>query len=253
MSIRLLLAGTIVVGIVTLATTHFIVRPHIQALTKARAEAEASRERERISRVAAEAELARTNEKLARTENDLRAAGTQLTQATAHSTETEQRATKLESQLTATKQTLAGAQADLAAWNSSELSVDQIKNLMAQMKRLRSTNELLRVSVEDLSFQLARAQAKLDVIFDDDANLEQALPAGLKGNVLAVDPKYDFVVLDIGAASGVEKNGRLLVNRDSKLVAELKVTRVEKDRSIADIIAGRKIRDVLAGDRVITP
>ena len=251
MSIRLLLAGTIVVGIVTLATTQLVVRPHIQALTKARAEAEASRERERISRVAAEAELARTNEKLARTENDLSAAGTQLTQATARSTETEQRATKLESQLNSTKQTLAGAQADLAAWNSSELSVDQIKNLIAQLKNLRSTNQLLRASVEDLSFQLARAQAKLDTVFTDD--LEQALPAGLKGNVLAVDPKYDFVVLDIGAASGVEKNGRLLVNRDSKLVAELKVTRVEKDRSIADIIAGRKIRDVLAGDRVITP
>jgi len=251
MSIRLLLAGTIVVGIVTLATTQLVVRPHIQALTKARAEAEASRERERISRVAAEAELARTNEKLARTENDLRTASTELTQATARFTETEQRATKLDAQLNATKQTLAGVKADLAAWNSSELSVDQIKNLIAQLKSLRSTNELLRVSVDDLSFQLARAQAKLDVLFTDD--LEQALPAGLKGNVLAVDPKYDFVVLDIGAANGVERNGRLLVNRDSKLVAELKVTRVEKDRSIADIIAGRKIRDVLAGDRVITP
>ena len=76
------------------------------------------------------------------------------------------------------------------------------------------------------------------------------LPADLKGKILVVDPKWDFVVLDIGEDQGVIPDGELLVSRDGKLVAKVVVRSVEKDRCIANIIPGWKLGDVIEGDEV---
>ena len=76
------------------------------------------------------------------------------------------------------------------------------------------------------------------------------LRADLKGKVVVVDPKWDFVVLDIGDEQGVLKDGELLVSRDGKLVAKVIVRTVEKDRCIANIVPGWKLGEVFEGDQV---
>ena len=76
------------------------------------------------------------------------------------------------------------------------------------------------------------------------------LPADLKGKILVVDPKWDFVVLNIGEDQGVIQDGELLVSRDGKLVAKVIVRSVEKDRSIANIVPGWKLGEVIEGDEV---
>ena len=73
----------------------------------------------------------------------------------------------------------------------------------------------------------------------------------LKGKVLATDPKWDFVVLNVGEDQGVLENGELLVNRNGKLVAKVRVRTVEKTRCIANIVPGWKIGEVLEGDSVL--
>ena len=77
------------------------------------------------------------------------------------------------------------------------------------------------------------------------------LPATLVGKVLVTDPKWDFVVLNVGEDQGALSNGELLVSRDGKLVAKVKITSVQKDRSIANIVPGSKLGEVLEGDKVI--
>jgi len=69
--------------------------------------------------------------------------------------------------------------------------------------------------------------------------------------VVVVDPKWDFVVLDIGADQDVLENGELLVSRGGKLVDKVIVRTVEKDRCIANIMPGWKLGDVYEGDEVI--
>jgi hypothetical protein len=76
------------------------------------------------------------------------------------------------------------------------------------------------------------------------------LRADLKGKILVVDPKWDFVVLDIGIDQGVKEDGELLVSRDGKLVAKVIVRSVEGSRSIANIVPGWKIEQVIEGDDV---
>jgi hypothetical protein len=45
-------------------------------------------------------------------------------------------------------------------------------------------------------------------------------------------------------------NGELLVSRDGKLVAKVVVRSIEKDRSIANVVPGWKLGEVIEGDEV---
>ena len=81
-------------------------------------------------------------------------------------------------------------------------------------------------------------------------NYVVTLPATLKGKILVVDPKWDFVVLNIGDDQGVMQDGELLVSRDGKLVAKVIVRSVEKDRCIANVMPGWKLGEVIEGDEV---
>jgi hypothetical protein len=59
------------------------------------------------------------------------------------------------------------------------------------------------------------------------------------------------VVLDIGANKGVENRGVLMVSRNAKLVAKIKVMSVQPERSIANIIPDWKLDTVMEGDQVL--
>ena len=53
------------------------------------------------------------------------------------------------------------------------------------------------------------------------------------------------------AKQGVVERGELLVNRDGKLVAKLRVTGVEPKRCIANVLPEWKQADVMEGDAVL--
>jgi hypothetical protein len=74
--------------------------------------------------------------------------------------------------------------------------------------------------------------------------------ANLRGRILVVDPKWDFVVLNIGENQGVLPEGELLVSREGKLVAKIIVRSVEGNRCIANIMPGWKLGEVIEGDEV---
>jgi hypothetical protein len=78
-----------------------------------------------------------------------------------------------------------------------------------------------------------------------------ALPSNLVGKVLQIDPKWQFLVLDVGADQGALNRGQMLVHRGGRLVAKVKITHVEKHQCIADILPGWKLTEVHEGDQVI--
>ena len=77
------------------------------------------------------------------------------------------------------------------------------------------------------------------------------MPANLKGKILVADPKWEFIVVDVGENQGVLEDGELLVNRNGKLIAKVRVRSVQKDRSIANVLPGWKLGDLMEGDQVI--
>lgn len=78
---------------------------------------------------------------------------------------------------------------------------------------------------------------------------------GLEGKILAVNPNWNFVVLNIGDRQGVVSGASLIVKRGGSLVAKLRVTSVEPSTSIADVQAGSSAKGsiVQPGDVVIFP
>ena len=84
-----------------------------------------------------------------------------------------------------------------------------------------------------------------------DPNYFVPLPATLRGKVLVTDPKWNFVVLNVGEDQGVLERGEMLVNRNGRLVAKVVVRSVQKDRCIANVMPGWELGEVMEGDLVI--
>jgi chemotaxis protein histidine kinase CheA len=77
--------------------------------------------------------------------------------------------------------------------------------------------------------------------------------AGLTGKVLAYNPGWNFVVLNIGDRAGVKANTQMLVLRGGQPIAKVRVTSVEPATAIADVLPGTIARgqSVQPGDTVV--
>ena len=116
------------------------------------------------------------------------------------------------------------------------------KNLQDTLAVAETENKILGQKIKKLETELAVYR---------DPNFFVTLPAGLKGKVLVADPKWNFVVLNVGEDQGVLERGELLVNRNGKLVAKVVVRSVQKDRCIANVMPGWELGEVMEGDLVI--
>jgi hypothetical protein len=250
MLLRILLIVTILIGIGAIAVSHFVVRPHIQTIIDARNKNLKDYQDEQRSHTKTRGTLKDTQAKLSSTEKALDETKTQLASATTKANEQEARAKGLETDLNKTKQELSAAKADLAAWAALGIPVDQVKAVIAEAKKLRTANEAIEEEKKFLALELKKAKDKIQALTGGEDAPDPPLPQGLKGRVVVVDPKFDFVVLDIGSTKGVEPRGVLVVSRNSKLVAKVRVSSVQSDRSIANIIPGWKLDEVMEGDQV---
>ncbi len=141
------------------------------------------------------------------------------------------------------------AQADLEAYKATELTPPQILALNKQYKELQKENDLLGKIALERMHKIQALTNELAIYKSPDYVVP--LPANLRGKVLVTDPKWNFVVLNVGQDQGVLEYGELLVNRDGRLVAKVKVRSVQKDRSIANVMPGWQLGEVLEGDQVI--
>ena len=135
------------------------------------------------------------------------------------------------------------AQAYLARYKATGVEPEQIAALPEELKRLKAELAAAQEKIRGLTSKLS---AKTGI----PAGPEAALPAGLRGHVVVVDPKWRFVVLDAGQKQGVVENGQFLVTRNGRLIAKVVVSSVDNERCIANLIPGWEFGDVLEGDTV---
>jgi hypothetical protein len=141
------------------------------------------------------------------------------------------------------------AQEELARYRATELQPEQIIAMNKQYKALEEENRTF-ARIAQLRLQKIQALTNELAIYKTP-DYVVPLPAGLKGKVLVTDPKWNFVVLDIGQDQRVLENGELLVSRNGRLVGKVKVRSVQKDRSVANVMPGWQLGDILEGDLVI--
>ena len=141
------------------------------------------------------------------------------------------------------------AQAELEAYKLTDLTPQQIIAMNKQYKELQKENDLLGKIALERMHKIQALTNELAIYKTPDYVVP--LPAGLKGKVLVTDPKWNFVVLDVGQDQGVLAYGEMLVNRDGRLVAKVKVRSVQKDRCIANVMPGWQLGEVMEGDQAI--
>jgi predicted nucleic acid-binding Zn-ribbon protein len=125
----------------------------------------------------------------------------------------------------------------------------QLAEFKTQLAELNTVKDGLESQLKAAQSQLAAAQKSIQ-----DRNT-MATMNGLRGQVLAVDRNWNFVVLNLGNRNGVVSNATMIVQRGSSMVGRIRITSVEPSQSIADIIpnsvpAGISVQP---GDVVVYP
>ena len=250
MLIRISLILALVAALAVGALNFFVVKDKINTLVT-------DRNTNRDGFNATKAALSKTNAILVKTEATLKQTEQTLAdtqserdKAVAAAAAQNKRANDLSDKLVKTTQERDDAQNELAAYKTTGFTPEQVAKLGRTIKEKDDAIEAGNLEKAVLQKSIARLQTRLDKY--EGANTDIALPANLKGKIMAVDPKWDFVVLNIGDDQGVIENSELLVSRDGKLVAKVIVSKLEKGRSIANIVPGWKLGEVFEGD-VVSP
>jgi uncharacterized membrane-anchored protein YhcB (DUF1043 family) len=201
--------------------------------------------------------LAKTKKELEKTAGDLKKTQTELGDTKKELDLTRNEAAKqkkqiaeLTSEVNRVKVERDDAAAEIAAWKALGLSVDQIKGVLAQLKDVRKERDGLNETLAKWMTMHKSATNELGRYVNPE-DQKVPLPPGLKGKVVVVDPKFDFIVLDVGESQGVLERGEMLVSREGKLVAKVRVWTVERQRCVANVLPGWKLADVMEGDQVV--
>jgi hypothetical protein len=195
-------------------------------------------------------DLAGTRSTLAQTQQQLADSQARRKQAEETAATQTKLANDLTDKLAKVTQDRDTAQAELAAYKATGKSPDEIGKIVMQIRKDQEVIDGINGENAALTRSVARLNNELAKYKGPDTDVK--LPANLKGTVTVVDPKWDFVVLDIGDEQGVLQDGEMLVSRAGKLVAKVIVRTVEKDRCIANVMPGWKLGEVFEGD-MVTP
>ena len=248
MLLRISLIVAILAGLGAGGLGYYEATTQIPALTDQRNKEHTNYTTEQDAHKKTKAELKKTAADLASTQQDLSDTKDQLTKTTARADTQQKRADELSDKLAKATQERDDAQAELAQFKASGLTPDQIVKLNKTLKDANAQIMVLNHDMGVVQRQLAKKTADLDRIIGGVTVVP--LPADLIGKVVVVDPKWDFVVLNIGDDQKVVPDAEMLVSRDGQLVAKVVIRSVQKDRCIANIVPGWKLGEMIEGDTV---
>jgi len=253
LALRFILLFVILASAGVIALSELKLKPLLEEVRdkEKKTEAELGKEKESAKKVAAE--LAETKTKRDEIQNDLD-----------QSKKAEDEAKKLadaeskKAQAAAAEVAKAKAETEVVRKEGAEYFVLKDKGLtptliLAEHEALpKAKEELVTLKQEQrvINVQLTKTSGELNAILNPKGAV--ALPS-LVGKVSAVDPKWDFVILDIGANHGLLRNGELSISREGRLIARVKAARVETDYAIANVMPGFKKSEIREGDSVLTP
>lgn len=249
MLLRICLILAILTGVGVIGVSQFMLKPQIQEIIDTRDLNKREWDKTSADLSKTKKTLKETGEKLAKTESTLEDTKTQLTATTAKFEGEQKRANGLQASLNKSNSELKTAKDELFAYESTGVKPEEIKGLVDSVKSLNAENGGLKEESSMLVKKVAEQKRQLAVLLGEDR--DPPLPRDIRGKVVVVDPKWDFLVLDIGSKNQLVEKGVLLVSRNGELVAKVRVTEVQDNRAIANIMPGWKLMDVSEGDVVL--
>jgi hypothetical protein len=250
MLIRICLIAAIVGALATVGFDIVLMNRKITATIAERDRFRSERDREALAKQAAQKLATETQADLKRTDAALAGVKAEREHAVATAAEQAKKSAALAENLAKSQADRKEAEKRLAAWNEIGMPIEKARDLIGSSRALKQ--DLEAVEAEN-GILFARVRRLAPAFGDRDFFPEDQLPEALTGTVLACDPKFDFVVLDVGDNQGVMENGQLLVHRKGKLIAKVKITdSIQPDRCIANVMPGWKLGEIMEGDEVFS-
>lgn len=250
MLLRISLILAILVGAGTIFVTQKMAREHFTAIRdtrdeniKGRATEKSRADKSEREHTATKQVLTQTKDTLTKTEETLNGTQQQLTTAN-------DALAKTKADLVKAIEDRKAAQAELVKWESTGEKPETIKALKDNLKKTQDTVAVLEDEKKILNRTIAELDNRLNLILGKEDYIVK-LPPDTKGNVIAVDPKWNFVVLDLGSKKGMLEGGVLMVHRNSKLVGKVRIREVMEERCVANLMAGWQLGDIEEGDQVL--
>jgi hypothetical protein len=248
MLLRISLIVAILAGLGAGVVSYLEISDKIPALQKQRDDEHTAKVGEIAAHGKTKSKLKQTEGELAQTKQDLTDTQGQRDKAVAKAEQQSKRADELTDKLAKTTQQREEALNEVASYRASGLSPEQVFKLNKNLKDVRAEVEVVNGEKIVLLRKVAKLQGELERIVG--TNQYVLLRPDLHGKILVVDPKWDFVVVNVGEEQGVLNNGELLVSRGGKLVGKIIVRSVQKDRSIANLVPGWKLGEMVEGDEI---
>ncbi len=141
----------------------------------------------------------------------------------------------------------------------------KISMTMAELKEAEDKKAELESDIRELNGDLLALEEKNIELISQKEALEQKvanldgnvgpagakIPDGLTGEVLVVNPAWNFVVINLGKKDFMAPMADLLVYRGDQLVGKLRVLDVKEDHAIAKIIRSWQKETIVEGDKVL--
>ncbi len=197
--------------------------------------------------------LAKKQEELDTTTAERDAAKTSADQAMKEAAAEKANTAKATAETAAAKQETAAVKKTAEEFFNFGKSMDEVKKTFKELPEVKSELDIATAERKILAVRERKLDGELNAI--KNAGKEVVMSEGIKGKVVAVDPKWEFCVISVGGNHGVLKNGELLVSRGGKIIGRLKVATVEPTHSVANIMPQWKKRgeEVMEGDEVTVP
>lgn len=132
-----------------------------------------------------------------------------------------------------------------------EEQIDEQKTKIGKLEDDKADLKSAKEQVEKKLAEMMKAQMQQTAAGDTP----KGIPPGLKGQVLFVNPDWNFVILGVAQDSGVAPAVDLIVQREDKLIGKLRVSEVKPDYNlaVAEILGDWRQDDlkVQEGDYVI--
>lgn len=121
--------------------------------------------------------------------------------------------------------------------------------LTATSEELREELEAVRQEKRELERQIAERTGTISGSVDV-GEVQVATGRRFSGRVLVVNPKHNFVVIDVGKIHGLETGVVLIVHRGNRFIGKAQVIKVYEKMAAADLLADWMQEDVQVSDGV---
>lgn len=182
-------------------------------------------------------DLQQTRDKLRQTEEELAATKRDLEAANAKIAELEATLQQKEAEIAEKTAKIAELEGQIAQLNQ------EIENKKNEITKLNDT-------VKDQKDKIIMLQEEIASLRPPTAAPD--LPTNTRGTVLLHNPDWNFVIIDIGDDAGAQIGAEMLVHRGEQMVGKIKIARVRRNLSIADILHEPGFQPLQEGDHVLS-